>query len=259
MENLFLEDESSDKKYFTQIPNYIANHSTAIDQALYFQLKRFAGEKGTCFASQRTLLEKLGIGQKAFYKSIKYLIDHKWVSFVGYKSVITEGGTQKIKAYRINDIWKMNMEYYQGVCFQLPLNPKGVVESNLGGSQKEVQGVAESGTNKNKSKEEQEKKREIATSSPTPKEVSSRFFSEESNDEQESIIAALVENGMPEQVARREIEKFVSSWTEKNQTGTKQRWQQEKTFEIKRRLTTWFQRVNQFNGLDRQKNKVAFL
>ena len=150
MDNLFLEDESSDKKYFTQIPNFIANHSTAIDQALYFQLKRYAGEKGTCFASQKTLLEKLGIGQKAFYKSIKYLVDHKWISFAGYKSVVTAGGTQKIKAYRINDIWKMNMEYYQGVAESAPLTSKGVAESNLRGSQKDVQGVAESGTNKNK-------------------------------------------------------------------------------------------------------------
>ena len=105
-QHLFVEDESGDKKYFTMIPNYIANHSTANDQALYFQLKRFAGEKGTCFASQKTLLEKLGIGQKAYYKSIKYLIDHKWISFAGMKTVITEGGPQKIKAYKINDIWK---------------------------------------------------------------------------------------------------------------------------------------------------------
>jgi hypothetical protein len=88
----------------------------------------------------------------------------------------------------------------------------------------------------------------------TPHETSSRFFSEEDNDEQRATISLLVENGVPEQIARAEIKKFVAYWTEKNQIGTKQRWEQEKTFEIKRRLNTWFQKANQFSG--GQKNKV---
>jgi hypothetical protein len=95
-------------------------------------------------------------------------------------------------------------------------------------------------------------KRELA-----PKEVSLNFFSEES--ERNEVISALVENGMPENVARAEIGKFVNYWTELNQTGKKQRWEQEKTFEVKRRLTTWFSKVNQFNGFNQQKNKTAFL
>lgn len=40
-----------------------------------------------------------------------------------------------------------------------------------------------------------------------------------------------------------EIQKFYFYWTEKNGTGTKQRWQTERTFEVDRRLATWFRRA----------------
>ena len=65
--------------------------------------------------------------------------------------------------------------------------------------------------------------RERAISSPPPKEISLSFFSEES--ERQIIISGLVENGMPENIARAEIGKFVNYWTELNQTGKKQRWE----------------------------------
>jgi hypothetical protein len=45
-----INDESGDHKYFSLLPHYILNHSTAVDQALYMQMKRYAGEGigGTC-------------------------------------------------------------------------------------------------------------------------------------------------------------------------------------------------------------------
>ncbi|MDE1767714.1 MAG: helix-turn-helix domain-containing protein, partial [Thaumarchaeota archaeon] len=95
MEKIEIKDNSGDRGYFTIIPNYILNHSTAIDQALYLQMKRIAGEDGHCFATEQTLRKKLGIGRQAFQKSLKYLIDHKWISFVG----LTGGKTRPIKTY----------------------------------------------------------------------------------------------------------------------------------------------------------------
>ena len=46
-------DSSGDKDFFTIVPNYILNHSTAIDQALYLQLKRLSGDgkKDYCYPS----------------------------------------------------------------------------------------------------------------------------------------------------------------------------------------------------------------
>lgn len=124
-----IEDNSGDREFFTIIPNYIINHSTANDQALYMQMKRFAGEKGECFASEVTLRQKLGIGRNALKKSIEYLIDHKWISLKGYKKVKTTGGEQKIRVYSINNIWKVNSEYYnKGVSETAPLENKGCSE-----------------------------------------------------------------------------------------------------------------------------------
>lgn len=47
-----------------------------------------------------------------------------------------------------------------------------------------------------------------------------------------------------------EIKKFERYWTEKNSTGTKERWQKETTFEVDRRLVTWFNKKNEFKKVD---------
>lgn len=143
-EKIKLKDESKDKKYFTILPNYILNHSSSNDQSLYSQMKRLVGdEEGICYASEKYFKDKMKIGSKALKKSIKYIIDHKWIEYAGEKEVKTKGGVQKIKTYLVKDIWKINMDYYQqGVSEREPLKNKGVSESNQRGVQKEAKGVA---------------------------------------------------------------------------------------------------------------------
>lgn len=71
------------------------------------------------------------------------------------------------------------------------------------------------------------------------------FF--ENLEEQEELVAHLSEEkGVLPDIARAEIKKFISYWTEKNTAGTKQRWQMEKVFEVKRRLATWFSNAGKF-------------
>lgn len=53
--------------------------------------------------------------------------------------------------------------------------------------------------------------------------------------------------GVKEQVLKREIDKFCDYWTEPNKTGTKVRWELEKTFEVTRRLKTWLNNFNKFS------------
>lgn len=48
-----------------------------------------------------------------------------------------------------------------------------------------------------------------------------------------------------------EFKKFILWWTEPNKTGKKQRWELEKTFEVKRRLYTWLSRSNQFKNVQK--------
>lgn len=147
MDNIDFVDESGDREHFTIIPNYIANHSSAVDQALYFQMKKHAGERGECFASHQTLMTKLKIGHKALIKSINYLLEHKWISLKGYKLVETNGGPQSIKIYVINNIWKINSDYYH----QLYDNTKGSLKSEYlrsKGLLKASKGSLKSETNK---------------------------------------------------------------------------------------------------------------
>lgn len=111
MKKLKILDESGDRKYFTQLPNIVLNHSTAIDQALYSQMKRYAGENGVCFATQETLMKKMGIGIHAFRKSLDYLLKRGWIKYVGLKG----GKTRPIKTYSITDIWAENIENYEKI------------------------------------------------------------------------------------------------------------------------------------------------
>ena len=114
MDNIIIADESGDRRYFTIIPNYVLNHSTATAQALYLQLKRIAGENGIAYAGNKYLINKLGITRHTLAKELKYLLGKKWIEFVGYTIVNTDGGKQKIKTYKIVDLWQLNNEYYKG-------------------------------------------------------------------------------------------------------------------------------------------------
>lgn len=89
-------------------------------------------------------------------------------------------------------------------------------------------------------------KETIQKKESTPAKEASDFFIGKT---QEKVIEYLKEKGVPEQIAMSELRKFISYWTELNSTGKKQRWQIEKTFEVNRRLATWFSKVRSFNKL----------
>ncbi len=108
-----LKDDAKDREYFTVIPNYILNHSSAVDQALYLQMKRCAGENGRCYAGSRYLCGQLGVGWSRLKRSLQYLIDNRWVTFEGTQKIGTPGGDQSVNVYKVNDIWKMNIEYFR--------------------------------------------------------------------------------------------------------------------------------------------------
>lgn len=112
-EQIHLKDESNDRSYFTIIPNYILNHSTAVAQALYLQLKRLAGERGEAYPGNQYLMEKLGVSKPTLRKEYKYLLDKGWIKYNGLKEVKTDGGLQKVKSYRIVDLWQLNNEHYK--------------------------------------------------------------------------------------------------------------------------------------------------
>jgi Helix-turn-helix domain len=112
-EKLNIQDASGDRKYFTIIPNYILNHSTIYDREVYIQMKRITGEDGVCWTSVNTLAKQCGISENRLRKSIKYLLEHNWIVLSGKKLVGTKGGKQEVNEYKVADLWKLNIEYYE--------------------------------------------------------------------------------------------------------------------------------------------------
>jgi hypothetical protein len=100
-----------------------------------------------------------------------------------------------------------------------------------------------------KGKERKEINRDIESS---PRAIAEKFFNDLK--EQDRVVEEIANKYQSNQgVVKTEIVKFVSYWTEPNKSGTKQRWEIEKTFEISRRLATWFSRINNFNGQPKSK------
>jgi DNA-binding transcriptional regulator YhcF (GntR family) len=100
-------DNSGDRRYFTMIPNYIVNHSSVYEQALYLVMKRIAGEEGTCWASPITIGKMMHISPNTVRKNLEKLIQRGWIKVIGYK-----GKTKPTKEYEIVDLWKFNVNYY---------------------------------------------------------------------------------------------------------------------------------------------------
>lgn len=74
----------------------------------------------------------------------------------------------------------------------------------------------------------------------TPTRFNNSFFEGESRyfEVREELVSKL-----PEAVVDTELKKFVLYWTEPNKSGTRTRWEQQPTFDVKRRITTWFSRI----------------
>lgn len=81
----------------------------------------------------------------------------------------------------------------------------------------------------------------------SPKSVSSSFFSK-SPEEIDSYVSAVAEKtGADRKWVASEVRKFLSYWTERNKSGTKMKWELERTFEVDRRLSKWLQNSQQWS------------
>ena len=138
-------DESGDKKYFTQIPNMIVNHSTAYEQSLYLIMKRTAGEGGSCYASLNFLAKKMGVHKTTISKTITKLLKRKWVIETD-KTKVKGGYT---RTFVIIDLWPRNIKEYEGGAEMT--SKKGGAQSIGGGAVVDGSG-AQSDTTKNSNK-----------------------------------------------------------------------------------------------------------
>ncbi len=122
-------DLSSEKTYFTQIPNIIDDLGlTPIIFRFYIKLKRTAGDKGCCWKSTRTLAAELGVSIGTISKLKKEL--EKPFDLLGGKSLIRieKGDIQKNETDRIyiTDIWPENMLYFTKISAPCSSQETGV-------------------------------------------------------------------------------------------------------------------------------------
>lgn len=156
------------------------------------------------------------------------------------KNIVSKRANEHYNIYRFNkdfDTWQ-------------PLAKKLIVSKRANAVSKRANEplAKELHTIDNVTKETNTKERE------TPAQISRNFFN--NLETQEKLINQLKEKYNADyNFLKAEINKFILYWTEPNKSGTKQRWEQQQTFEITRRLTTWFGNINKFNKT--QKSKIT--
>lgn len=87
--------------------------------------------------------------------------------------------------------------------------------------------------------EEDRIEEESGAKAPTPSQIAKSFFA--GTEHYNSIFEEFAQK-IPTDTLTRELNKFNLYWTEPNKSGTKVRWEQQSTFDVRRRLITWFSR-----------------
>ncbi len=86
---------------------------------------------------------------------------------------------------------------------------------------------------------------EQSSPSPSPSQIIQEFIKNE--EMQTRLINELgIKYNTDLNFIKNEINKFIAYWTEPTKSGKKQRWETEPTFELTRRLSTWFNNIQNF-------------
>lgn len=246
MQNKFkVVDKSGDRDYFTIIPNYVISNASPYELAIYLHMKRVAGETGSCWLSAQTMADKLGCSRNTIAKYRNELLNRGWIEVVG-----KAGKTKPTDEYRIVDLWGVNhKEYAKKDSSTVEQSQK---DSSTGD---EIVHHVNLVSSPRVHKEDPIKKNQEEEGEITPSKYSKSFFS--GGEAFQEVMKILGESNLPRSAVDTEIKKFVSYWTEPNKSGSKQRWELERTFDVKRRLHTWFGNAAKFNHVNKPKKGIT--
>lgn len=174
----------------------------------------------------------------------KEMKDGRKVVFSALKELETSG---LLKRSRHPD---GKMEYtitYAG--YHLPQKVKRLSEPTARNGQLPKRPMTKRGSISNKEEEsntEEESKKEVANEA-TPKEKSTWFFQTMimktlPDDAKQFLLNLCAKVGLDKALVWHEVQGFTAYWMELTPNGKKQRWELERTFEVDKRLTTWFVR-----------------
>lgn len=223
-----------DDKYL----NGYARVCKPVATAVYNSLCRHAEfHSQKAFPSQKLIAYQHNISVDTVSRAIKKLVEYNIVMIERER----RGGKFINYVYTLLDksVWKL--------IHQPAKTGYGEPQGNDTTWQKTI--VVEKGTKDNKvykdnkyiNKENKEREKKLS-----PAEEMRLFLDEK--DYLERIANLIVEkSGIQQDIVLRELYNFKSYWSELNKSGKKQRWELERTFELKRRLSTWFRNFNKFN------------
>lgn len=118
MSNFTINDESSNHKYRTELPNIIYEIGLTPNLiGVYFALKRAAGDNGQCTKSEKTLSKQLNITKKTLHGLITQLCEVNPIlkkPLVNCTNRFSECGDKDTNSITITDIWSENYSYFSG-------------------------------------------------------------------------------------------------------------------------------------------------
>lgn len=137
-----VEDLCSEKKFFNQVPNIIYRMGLGCHIIAYYGLlKSVAGDRGSCFMTQKTIAERLGCSERQVRKMNAFMA--KPFEILGGKPLIrvskqksSDGGC-KPNLVQIVDIWVENVMVLNSKIY-IPLTPMPIEKKKI----KEKNGAA---------------------------------------------------------------------------------------------------------------------
>lgn len=214
------------QNFYYIIPAILAEGGKPQKALLYGLITSLTRKDGICTATNDYLAKKLG---KKHIGTISNLV----------RDLENDGWIETM----LIDNFRREIRLNIGMC-RLTKNRKGGYEKTEGGDYEKTQDSIITDSNINS----------ISVAKATTP-ADEMFDFTINTEKQGMVIDMLLSKGIQRSKAEMEVKKFISYWTEPTRSGKKQRWETEKTFELKRRLATWFMNVNKFSG---QKEKKTF-
>jgi phage replication O-like protein O len=151
-----------------------------------------------------------------------------------------------------DNIFRVNKDYVTWRALPKKETIKSFPKKEIIVPQKGKASFPKKGHTKDNTTKDNTKEREMQLPpATTPSDEARDFFSK--GDSYKKTFDWLKTKTTDEKLITLELNKFILYWTEKNSTGRKERWQMEKTFEVRRRLATWLTRVKQFTNTSLKK------
>lgn len=187
---------------------------------------------GVCKAANATIAEILGIDERTVRAALDRLERKGFIE----------------RVYEDPDTRKVRKEIRALVVMQKGASKQAVFKTKGKMLKKDLAAAMEPGTIIPVDEEEPE----------TPREYAKRFFDPTTRSRVELVDEIMAGHPTFDRDALiSEVKKFFAYWTEPNGAGTKQKWQLQATFEVKRRLYTWLGKSGQYAGVGSSKRSGA--